>query len=254
MGEIDLEDLKQDLEFGTSDERLSAIMKMGDVRGETEKSAALQTLIPIVEGEEAREVLEGVWAVISILKLNRNGWLQQTAPVVYENLRDRMLAVLQDLAKKRDRGGPGDWLIQGAAVKALALSNGDKAVSTGLTEVIRHAHGERKLVDDCLCAIGAVGHPSSRDFLVYWREKKDNAAAQAALEAFAEPMEAVKSRMEEIKERRAPGEEKTRQETKRDKAPTSVRWRPIVLAVVLFFVSSCLVGSLLGAPLWLDGR
>ncbi len=198
MAKEDFEQLEQKLKFGSSNERLQAILAMGKLTDETERVGALMVLWPIAKGEETKDVLEQTSALLSILQLNEGGFVQRTLPEVYEIVRDKWLELIREAAQ--DTKILPVW--ESSAIDALALAENDEGVTEGLIEAVRCARDEsRVLVEHCLRAIGALGHESGREMLEYW-QSKGNVSAQAALEAFGEPMEAIKEREKAIEAER----------------------------------------------------
>ena len=214
MAKEDFEQLEQKLKFGSSNERLQAILAMGKLTDETERVGALMVLWPIAKGEETKDVLEQTSALLSILQLNEGGFVQRTLPEVYEIVRDKWLELIREAAQ--DTKILPVW--ESSAIDALALAENDEGVTEGLIEAVRCARDEsRVLVEHCLRAIGALGHESGREMLEYW-QSKGNVSAQAALEAFGEPMEAIKDREKAIKAgRKAKREEEEKEKLEEDK-------------------------------------
>jgi hypothetical protein len=182
------------------------------------------SLGPIAMSEEARYVSEMGWACISIAKLNKGGFVRQVAPDLYEVVRDKLLVGLQGVVQDPEKlSFLGDTEYQ--VVNALALARGDEEVVTeGLIKVVHHAaeggsllSNTQSVVNNCLRAIGALGHESGREMLEYW-QSRGNVSAQAALEAFGESMEAIKDREKAIRaERKAKREEEEKEKLKENK-------------------------------------
>lgn len=244
---ISYQELEKKLKFGSGDERLEAIIDMGKLSDESDKRNALMSLVPVAGGEEARDRSEKMYALLSIMQLNENNFVQFALPETYETVRDAWLETLKDVATVED-----DFfsdVFAGMGVNALSLAKGDENVTDGLIEVIKNMPSSegRSLTNRILRAIGSLGHENGREFLEYWRDK-GNISAQAALEAFGssiEEIEDTENSIEAEKEIAVKAEEKKSKEKKKIFGIDETLF--VVLVIVLAVVVSCLLCIAIGS-------
>ena len=192
-----IERLGQQMQFGSDDERIWAIIELGNLTDKDEQDEAFSYLVWEASHETADDAK--LWAHISLTKFVTNESLRRAVPAWFESARDTLLRFLLYYAQHPEDMTPVG-LRETEMVKALAGFKGDKVVVEGLTQVVQssvetegHRTLSQLLIARCFRGIGAIGEESGREVLKYWSDQ-GSVAAKAASEMFGATWEDIEAR------------------------------------------------------------
>lgn len=199
MAEQSDEELLRQLEYGTGNQRIQALISLAGAALDLE--VARRHLYPLAGQEVTDEqtLNERLWALIALASLGDRD----------ERVRESLLDALRMFAAVPESRTPLG-LVELQIGKAMSLFKDDERAVTEIRGILNlldlsatgavEQFGAQNVLRICLTCLGAIGHESARGILEYWHSR-GNVTASAALELFGESWDTIRTQDKKLREK-----------------------------------------------------